>query len=245
MATGNAEIPCLFFTLILLLSVLHWQLPLLTICSAALAILTKPNALYMVPILICYAAWDYWTGRSAVFKHALAGVVAILSVWLAWMLIVDWQTGVPGAYWNARMSFNAGVAGGFSGFFERLVRSYLYDSDPRDRIRYSSAIIVPIGSLVIYGLAPFSDERHRYAMAFGVLSMMAIALWQGNPNKILVYSTTLPGHFVAHIVFVSSLTNPDSTQDKITRIIMGVLYTGYCLVMALVFIFGTPLLWYY
>ena len=245
LATGNAEIPCLFFTLVLLLSILRWQRLWLTICSAVLAILTKPNALYMIPVLLIYFIWGANTQSSRIKLHALTGILGIAGAWLLWMLLVDWHTGIFGTYWNVRMNFNPGVAGTFPGFFDRLVRSFLYDGDFRDQIRYSVAIVVPIVSLVIFGFIPLADEQHRYALAAGVFAMMFVALIQGNPNKIIVYSTTLPGHFSAHLLAIVSIASKATFKSNFTRGVVALTYTTYCVGMLLVFIFGTPLRWYH
>ncbi|NVN96599.1 MAG: hypothetical protein HXX14_20345 [Bacteroidetes bacterium] len=54
-ATGNAEIPCLLFTSLLGISVLTKQPLLYPLLFGSLSILTKPNALYMIPFLFTFA----------------------------------------------------------------------------------------------------------------------------------------------------------------------------------------------
>jgi len=54
-ATGNAEFSCLLFTTLMLLGVIRRWPWYLVMCCGVLAILTKPNALYIVPALAVYA----------------------------------------------------------------------------------------------------------------------------------------------------------------------------------------------
>ncbi len=244
-ATGNAEIPTLFFTLTLLLSVLRWQKWWLTIMCAALAILTKPNALYMVPVLLVYFAFGVLERNTKLWVQAIIGVVVLLIVWVIWIWFVDWKTGSPGTYWNLRMLTSQYTAQDAKGFFDNLVRSFLDSNDIRDRIRYLVALIIPIANLWIIGLIPLHHERDRYAMAAGNLTMLVIALYMGNPNKIIVYTTTLPGYFATHILFAEKLLAKVNLSKKLFSCIAIVVYAIYCLLMLLVYILGTPLGWYY
>lgn len=246
MATGNAEIPALFFGLVLLLSILSWQNWWLTGASAAAAILTKPNALYLVPILLVYFVSGWSKQDVKLWKHALLGISTLLCTWLIWTWIVDWQTGYPGAYWEARESFRPYIAAGDAlGFFEQWVSSFVERGDLRNQIRYTSAMIIPVVNFIILGVLSFSSAHHRYAMAAGNLAMLAITLYLGNPNKILVYTTTLPAHFVTHILFVMWLLNKHGSQSRLLRAVAGILYLVYCGGMLLVYAFGTPLRWYH
>lgn len=244
-ATGNAEIPTLFFTLAMLISVLHWRKWWLTASCAALAVLVKPNALYMVPVLLTYLVFGLVEKNDKLWKHALLGVVVLVLTWVLWMVVVDWHAGRAGTYWSVRMSGRQYVAGDAWSFFDQLARSFLYGNDVRERIRYSTALIIPIASLWIIGCVRLSHESHRYAMAAGNLAMLVVALYTGNPNKIIVYATTLPGHFATHILVVKRLGQSVSLTDHPFSLGPAAVYGAYCASMILVYVLGTPLAWYY
>lgn len=245
-ATGNAEIPTLFFVALLLLSVLVWHKWWLTLVSAAAAILTKPNALYMVPVLFIYFVSAVAMRDAKLRKQSLIGIVALLVGWLIWIWIIDWQTGYTGAYWEARQSFRPyfGPAD-FRGFFEQWFSAFFVDIDLRNQIRFSTAVLIPIANLIVIGLVPLAAEHHRYALAAGNLSMLAISLLLGNPNKILLYSTTLPGYFVTHLVLLMWLDRRPQQRGLLSPALLRALYLIYCVSMQIVYIVGTPLAWYY
>lgn len=246
MATGNAEIPTLFFALLLLLSVLHWQYWWLTVLAAAAVILTKPNGLYMIPVLIVYFVAGLLEANKMLWKQAFIGMISLLSTWLLWIWIVDWQTGYSGAYWQARDSFKLFIGtGGVRGFFEQLSTSFLYTHNLRDQIRYSTALVIPFANLLIIGLVPFSQIRHRYAFAAGNLAMLGVTLYLGNPNKTLVYTTTLPSHFVVHLLLIQVLLTKPSFINPVPHFLLIIGYLIYCLMMLVIYILGTPLQWYY
>jgi hypothetical protein len=99
--------------------------------------------------------------------------------------------------------------------------------------------------MVILGLAPFRRERDRYAMAVGNLAMLVIGLYMGNPNKIIVYSTTLPGHFAAHMMLIQSLATQLRVRPGVGSLSALALYGLYCAALLVVYVLGTPLAWYY
>jgi len=179
------------------------------------------------------------------WKHAILGVVVLVLTWVLWMGLVDWRAGRGGAYWSVRMSSRQYVAGDAWSFFEQLARSFLYGSDIRERIRYSTALIIPIASLWLIGCVRLSDESHRYAMAAGNLAMLVVALYMGNPNKIIVYATTLPSHFATHILVLKRLGKSVSLTDHPLSLGPAAVYGAYCACMILVYVLGTPLAWYY
>lgn len=245
LATGNAEIPTLFFATALLLSILHWQIWWLTLSCAALAILTKPNALYLIPVMAVYFVSGALKRDMALWGHAFLGMVALLLTWIAWMGIVDWSVGQSGVYWHTRELFREYVAGDPWNFFRELAFAFLYGDDVREQVRYCTAIIIPVVNLWIIGLITLSNEYHRYALAAGNLAMLAIALYTGNPNKMIVYTTTLPGYFATHLLFVRVLELKISSPRQPIYFLMGVFYLIYCLVMLVIYVLGTPLGWYY
>lgn len=245
MATGNAEMPALFFALVLLLSVLEGRRGWLTGLSAALAMLTKPNALYLVPMLVVYFAIGVGRHDRRLWRQALIGIAALLFTWLAWAGVVGVQTGTWDAYWQTRVAEQWYLGTGDAAlFFAKLAGALAGNFGLRDLVRYSTALLIPVVSLVVLGVVPLADEGHRYALAAGNLTMLAIAIFMGNPNKILVYSTTLPGHFVAHLLLLRWFLVP-SPRASYRRIVGGAAYGLYCLLLVVDFVAGTPLAWYH
>ncbi len=245
-ATGNAEFPTLFLVSALVLSVLRSQNLILTFVLAFASVFTKPNALYMVPLLLVYFGAGLCERNPRLWIQALIGIVGLLGAWLIWILIVDWHTGYSGAYWEARDSFRAIIAAGDPvSFFERLASAFLHEGDLRDQIRYSTALLIPLVNFFVLGIVPLSQERHRYAMAAGNLAMLGITIFLGNPNKVLVYTTTLPGYFVSHLLILRSLMTDAVFPTLISRVGIAISYGLYCIAMVVVFALGTPLMWYH
>ena len=244
-ATGNPEIPTLFFASLLLLSVIKWHNWCVTASASILAILTKPNALYLVPMLIVYAIAGYKSGDKKLFTHSIAGIALVILGWFAWVLFVDWKTGEWGAYWQARGGFAKYVAGDAASYFLELAKSFSYGVDLRDRVRYSTALIIPIVNLWVIASAPFSHNTHRYALTAGNLAMLALVFWQGNPNKVIVYTTTLPGYFATYVVFTHALMKIRTLRNRFHYVGVYTVYFSYLVLMLTVYVFGTPLGWYY
>lgn len=141
-ATGNPEIPTLFFSSLLLLSIIKWHDWRVTVLASAASVLTKPNALYMIPVLMVYAVAGYKEKNRQLLLNTVLGIVSITITWLAWIVFVDWQSNSWGAYWEARKMFAKYVAGDPSSYFLELARSFAYGSDLRDKIRYSTGLII-------------------------------------------------------------------------------------------------------
>ncbi|MDQ2808959.1 MAG: hypothetical protein M3Z04_18950 [Chloroflexota bacterium] len=199
----------------------------------------------MVPVLLIYVIAGGKDRDRRLYKQALLGIVALLGGWIVWIGVVDWQSGHLGTYWSLRIDAQHNVAGSVPAFFDQLVRSFLYTNNLRDKIRYSTALTIPIVNLCVLGLVPFTRERHRYALVAGTLTMLFITLYLGNPNKIIVYTTTLPGHFVSHLLFVRRLLNPSGFSTPFFRLGLAICYSVYCLAMLVIYTIGTPLGWYY
>lgn len=244
-ATGNPEIPTLFFSSLLLLSVVKWHSWLLTLASAVLAALTKPNALYMIPILCVYAIAGFKDRDRRLLAHSVAGAALIALTFLAWMFYVDWKIGSWGAYWQARTSFAQYVAGDPPRYFLELARILFYASDVRDLVRYSTALIIPLVNLWLIAFVPFAREVDRYALSVGNLTMLALVLWQGNPNKVIVYTTTLPGYFAANLLLAKGLFDKRFAFCGLHKTLIVLGYLLYLLAMLVVYVVGTPLGWYY
>jgi hypothetical protein len=244
-ATGNAEIPTLFFASLILLSVIKWHNWPITVVSSALAILTKPNALYMIPILSVYAIWGHKDNDRKTVIHSLIGIAIVILGWLAWIAIVDWNANEWGAYWQARDSFTRYVAGDPASYFLELAKSFVYGVDLRDKLRYSIGLIIPLVNLWVIAFAPFRNPSHRYALAAGNLAMFGLALWQGNPNKLIVYSTTLPGYFSTYILFIRDLAAQGTLANHFRQLVTSVIFWSFIVFMIVFYVLGTPLGWYY
>ena len=246
-ATGNAEIPALFFETALLMSVLIWENSWITLTCAILAILTKPNALYMVPLLAVYLIVGLHERNNKLISQSLLGIVFILGTWLAWIWVVDWKTGGTDIYWAAREqeSIYLGIGGNIFYFFGSLAQSFLTPNSPRDEIRYGMALAIPLANYLFIGLAPTPKNEHRFAAAAGNTAMLAIELLMGNPNKILVYTTTLPTYFPVHLILIGDIFNNFSHSKCLKSIVIGIAYLAYCFLMVIIYVLGTPLRWYH
>lgn len=243
-STGNPEIPTLFFSSLVLLSVVKWHRWEVTVPASVFAILTKPNALYLIPMLCVYAIWGYRSNSKTTSLHAVAAFLLIAAGWLAWMVFVDWKSAAWGTYWHARLEFSNYVAGNPLDYFLELARSWTNGVSLRDKFRYSTALLIPLVNLWIIALAPFSKNVHRYALAVGNLAMLILVLWQGNPNKVIVYSTTIPGYFSIFMISMMTLLRAKRPLSTQYLSISGSLFL-YLVLMVLFYVFGTPLGWYY
>jgi hypothetical protein len=165
--------------------------------------------------------------------------------WLIWMIIVDWHANEWGAYWQARAYFGRYVAGNAPSYFLELAKSFVYRVDLRDQLRYSVGLIIPLANLWIIALAPFSTNSHRYALAAGNLAMLFVALWQGNPNKMIVYSTTLPGYFSTYILFMQYVRSQEALGKHVRQLAANLLFWPFVFLMIVFYILGTPLGWYF
>jgi len=244
-ATGNPEIPTLFFSSALLLSVLVWQKWSITFLCGVLAILTKPNALYMVPYLSVYMLVSLYKRDKKIFIQSLTGILGVLLGWAFWIMFVDLKTGELGSYWEARRIASSFVAGNPISFLVELANSFIYKDDVRDQIRYSTALIIPLVNIWFISRLSFSKEVHRYAITAGILSMMAIALIYGNPNKIIVYIITLPGYFSVYFMLIHSMLDNQWRSNLVNKYLIIPLFVVYCVFLLYVYIVGTPSGWYY
>jgi hypothetical protein len=246
-ATGNPEIPTLFFSLCLLLSVLVWDRLWGALGFGFLAILTKPNALYMVPVLLVYLVWSVRVGQQCVCRNSCAGIVGILFGWFSWIIVVGINTGDLSNYWRLRELTREYVAGDVVSYVRQIADSFIYTTDARDQLRYLVAVLVPTISL--WFLLPLNQipEVHRIAIAAGYVAVLVVALYMGNPNKIIVYVTTLPGHFISGLSLLSVLTTPRYAprQKLLIQAISLSLFMTYCTAMSVFYILGTALAWYY
>ena len=243
LGTGNPEIPTLFFSSLLLLSVVKWKIWPITVLAAVASILTKPNALYMVPMLTVYSLAGFREKDRALTAHSLVGILSIFLTWFLWIAVVDLQADSWGAYWNARILFSEYVAGDPASYFLEAVKSLSSELDLRNAIRYSTGLLIPIVNLFIIGATSFSCETHRYALAASNLSMLFLVLWQGNPNKVIVYSTTIPGYFAVFTLYIGYQLCERKQTNR--RVLWQFLLLLYISLMLAVYALGTPLGWYF
>jgi hypothetical protein len=199
----------------------------------------------MIPFLLVYYILGKRDKDQDLSNYSLLAIVALLAGWLAWILLVDYNTGEFGAYWSTRISMSQYAAGNPINFFIELVNSFVYSHDIRDEIRYSTALIIPLTTFWIIGKIPMMKDTHRYALAFGNLAMLIIALLFGNPNKIIVYSTTLPGYFSVYLIFFQFIFNKDWLSNFFHRVVVLPLFILFCLIAVFIYVVGTPLGWYY
>lgn len=248
-ATGNAEFPCLVFTSLLVLSVLRkekWYLPLIW---GALAILTKPNAVYMILGLCVYIFGRQNDDDSKVVRNSVLGIAGILIAWALWFTYVDIQANRFGSYWETReLAANVPLVKGFFDFMRNISRIVVYTDDYGQALKFLTALAVPLVDIWILQVIPLRSETHRLSILLTVMSMLAIALTTNNPNKIVVYSTTFPGHFAIGLLFLKqafSFTGSNGWIVKLVRVSAGISYLMFCVLMAMFYIIGTPLMWYY
>ncbi|MGB6679803.1 MAG: hypothetical protein WBF08_00585 [Candidatus Bathyarchaeia archaeon] len=244
-ATGNAEIPVLFFSSLLLLSVIRWQKWWITLISGFLAILTKPNALYMVPILLVYSTSAILRRDKKKLIYSILGILSVILGWIAWILFVDLNIGRVGSYWEAREMARIFVAGNPVNYFLELANSFAYSGNFRDQVRYTTGLIIPLINILIIGYVTFSKESHRLGQLFGNLTMLCMALLLGNPNKIIVYTTTIPGYFSVGLIMFHKIFNAKWLKSNIHKFVIAPIFILYCVLMLLFYVMGTPLGWYY
>jgi hypothetical protein len=251
-STGNAELPCLLFTLALLLSVIrkwHFFFP---IFFGSLAVLTKPNALYMIPALAIYGIYSIRNNERKVLINSTLGIISIVITMVLWAYYVDLKMGGVGSYWQARQAFISPLSNGQWTFLQSTARIMVFSHDNGLKLKFLTAIVIPIVDMWILLGIPLRDESHRVAILFSLLAMFLLMLFTNNPNKIIVYATTVPGHFATGILFVKQTLSDswitgklERPAEKMIRRLAGYFYIFFCLLMGIFFIFGTPLAWYY
>jgi hypothetical protein len=250
-ATSNAEFPCLLFTSLLAVSILRrWPCyhPLLW---GTLAILAKPNAIYMIPALGVYLVSAIFTKDFKIVRNSLLGILSIIIVWLLWMLYVDIQMGQIGAYWQAREISSTPLSAGPLTFLQRVARVFVYIPDGAMHLRFATALVIPLVDMWILLAVPLKNETHRLSILASILAMVFVTLLINNPNKMIVYATTFPGHIAIGLLFLKQTFCKNAKGvlerplERLTRNLAGTGYLIFCLSMMLFFVVGTPLEWYY
>lgn len=243
-ATSNPEIICLFFTTLLLLTILrrqHWTLALL---FGALAMLTKPNALYMIPILGVYAVYDAVYEHERRWQLCIAGLIGILLSWVLWISIVDWQAGHTGAYLSARRVAVPPSEFGIFTLLHRTARALVFQGTGPEVIRLLSGLAVLIVEFWLIAVVRLKRDVDLAAATSGVFGVLAIMMITNNPNKIFIYLTTLPTFWMVHLTLARHLITNLYT-NSVLSIIQLILYLLYCVAIVSFFILGTVWEWYY
>jgi hypothetical protein len=247
-ATGNAEFPCLMFTAALLLSVLKRDNFLLPFLWGGLAVLTKPNALYMVPVLMVYLIHGHVRRDRRLAIGSLIGISAILLAFTAWVLFVDYQSHEFGAYWAARQVSIIPFRNGPFSLWALSMDVFLHTPDAGFRLKFASALFIPLVDLSLAFVISCRRQVDRIAMIAGIGAIIVSTFLLDNPTKVIVYMITLPAHFIVSLLFIREAFARDDSKnisERIVRRSAGVVYLCYCGVMLLFFVLGTPLRWYY
>jgi hypothetical protein len=249
MAVGNAESPSLLFNALILLSVIEHFPISISILIGMIAILIKPNALYMLAPLTVYGIYDL---ISKDYKNALRSlliVFGILITWGGWILYVDYMSGHTGAYWQAREVATVPLYAGFLTLIYRMVETIAL-GNVGEILKYTTAFLVSLIDLWLVLLVPFRSEKHRLASISGLIMLLLISFATSNPNKIFVYAMTLPSHLlIGWFVLQSGFQSlqKQSSFSKIRKFLVIVAFSVYVLIstsMIIFFVVGTPLGWY-
>lgn len=248
MATSNAELPCLVFTTLLSLSILQNASPYYSILWGSLAILTKPNALYMIPAIFIYLLFAVYSKNFNMTKNSLFGLSSILLTWFIWICIVDINSGQISAYWIARKAGSVPLTDGYFSFLKRAADVIVNDSRIGEKYKFITALIIPIIDVILLLLIPLKGEIHRLSILMSVISLVFITFATNNPNKVIVYITTFPGHISIGLLFLDKCFRGSSLKNPIQNTVHylgGVSYIIFCIMMVLFFVIGTPFEWYY
>ncbi|WJW70317.1 hypothetical protein OZ401_005048 (plasmid) [Candidatus Chlorohelix allophototropha] len=137
--------------------------------------------------------------------------------------------------------------GPFSLFF-RGARIIIFSIDSAELLKFITALIIPLIDLWLLLLIPIKEEAIRISLIAGILAIFLMSVIINNPNKVIVYSTTFPGHISVGLLFIQNAfsKNPkEGTGLSVIKKLAGLAYLAFCLEMFLFYIFGTPLEWYY
>jgi hypothetical protein len=249
MATGNAESLSLLFNTLIVLSVLEHFPISISLLIGMIAILIKPNALYMLAPLAVYGIYDL-IGKE--YKNALRSLVIILGIlitWSGWILYVDYMSGQTGAYWQAREVATVPLYAGFLTLIYRTVETFAL-GNLGEILKHTTAFLVLLTDLWLVLLVPFRNEKHRLANISGLIMLLLISLATSNPNKIFIYAMTLPFHLLIGWVVLQSgfqSLRKQSSLSKRHSFLVTIAFSMYALVsigMVIFFVVGTPLGWY-
>lgn len=247
-ATGNAEFPCLFFTGLLSLSIIERWSYYQTVLWGALAILTKPNALYMLPFLAVYVGYATLRQDKVRLTASLLGLGSLCGTWVLWIWYVDSNVGYLGAYWDAREIASVPLTQGMFSFLYRVASAVVY-GDIGEKLKFTTALIVPLVDMWLLQMIHLKREEDRTAILLSLVGILLLTFMINNPNKIIVYATTIPGHIAIGLIFLKQMLFSMNTDVplRIVRLkqLAGFSYIGYCIALILFYIWGTPYAWYY
>ena len=249
MAVGNAESLSLLFNALIILSVIEHYPISVSLLFGIISILIKPNALYMLPLLAVYGIYDL---INKDYKNALRPLIialGILVTWGGWILYVDFMSAQKGAYWQAREIATAPLYAGFLTLIYRMVE-IIIQGNTGEILKYTTAFLIPLVDLWLVLLVPFRSEKHRLSSISGIIMLLLISFATSNPNKIFVYTMTLPSHMLIGWVVLQLGIQSFSKQDSFSRhhnLLIRTAFWMYILIsisMTIFFVVGTPLGWY-
>jgi hypothetical protein len=169
---------------------------------------------------------------------------------MLWIAFVDFKSGEVGAYWSAREVATLPLSAGPLTFLHRTARVLIYEDDNGEKLKFITALALPLIHIVLLLYVKVSGEIHRLSILVSIIGMMAIVFLTNNPNKIIVYGTTIPGYLAIGILFVKQCfekkqQNEENIHVRWVRGIVGTFYIIFCIEMAIFYILGTPLGWYF
>jgi len=239
---GNPEVPTLLLLSLLLWLVLRPESSILLIATVAVAAaLTKPTALLIVPSLVVYLVSACLRQHKALAVRSAVGLVTLCGAFCAWVLFVGVKTHDPGAYWEARRTYQAYVPGDAGQFIIVARQAVRWQLGAREAFRFGTALLVPLASLWVALAVPVRDRTHRIAFLASVFSLLAYVVATGNPNKAFLYLLALPAQ---PLFFVALLT---MRASDVTRHVTIMKFVGfvYCIALASIFVYGMPRAWFY
>jgi hypothetical protein len=177
----------------------------------------------------------------------MMGIIGIMVTWCFWIFYVDYKVGQVGAYWFIRSICSVPLTAGPLSILQRAVRSIVFYNENGEILKYITALSIPIIDMLILLVLPFNKEHHSMAFFSGFFAIMFIMFATNNPNKIIVYSTTLPCHLIVGLLFIKQtlFENESKIILSIVKKLSGISYICFGLLMIVFYILGTPLGWYY
>jgi len=249
-AVGNAELPALLFNSLLLLAIINRSSGVIIFLLGAFAILTKPNAIYMLAPIVVYGVYAFVRRDKDMILRCVLGLLGIILPWICWIGYVDMRVGEVGAYWQARQIGTVPLYLGPITLIYRAAQAIAL-GDLGEILKFATAFVIPLVDLWLMLLVPFRSEVHRLASISSILAMLLIALVTNNPNKVIVYAITLPSHLAVSLLAMQAgfqnVFHPIGLSRSryfiLTLALLG--YILFCVGMVVFFIIGTPLEWYY
>ena len=201
--TSNAEIPSLFLNTALLLSIYFNLSRWAIVLFGGLAILAKPNALYLIPLLFVNVVFGWIKKHSGFTKNNVVAILSILIGWIIWILIVDVGTGEFGTYFDARKAGSGVLLDGPFSLMIDTARTFLNSNDSGEKLKYLTSFAIPLVDLWILIGIKIKSEGDRLAQIAGILAVMVVNFLINNPNKVIVYTLTLPIHISVGLAFLN------------------------------------------